>query len=125
MSDRDNATTLMRIALCPECGRHAHFLYEGERISGEFLSQEQGKSCINKFRLNPGIPQREVNQLMCQLQELGLPMEIPDDMQDLLDLDGRLLMMESALPGFDHGDVIDSLHEFLATFFPEAPMTLQ
>jgi hypothetical protein len=128
MSDRDNVTTLMSIALCPECGRHAHFLCGGEQISGEFFSQGQAEELAVDFREDGDISWQEFAQLMYQIQHSGLPMAIPHEMEYLLHLDLELRILEGTFPDAvaEGGeDEIDNLHDLLTTFFPEAPMTLQ
>ena len=126
MHNGDDDRETLRMVVCPECGRHAHYLFDGDRVSGEFLSQNQGKDIAKDFRRYCGVSQKDFERLMRDIQQSGLPMEIPQDVQHLLEFDEKILMFESKrLPGLDEGDAIDSLHELLVTFFPEAPRLLQ
>jgi len=118
----DTGNDIVSVEICTECMRHAHFMCGGEEISGELFSQRQAEELAEDFLQDGDLSHAEFDRLMLQIRRSGLPMEIPHEMKYLLDLDDDLLAFEGSFSEAGSDDEMDNLHDFLKTFFPEAPV---
>lgn len=120
MDDMNNE--IVSIEICTECLRHAHFVCGNEMVSGEFFSQRQAEELAEDFLQDGDLSHAEFDRLILEIRRSGLPMEIPHEMKYLLDLDDELSAFEGAFSEGGSDNEMDNLHDFLKTFFPEAPV---
>ncbi len=122
MRDTNRAGSIF-VEVCQECRRHAHFVCGDAEISGEFFSQEQALAIARVFYQDGDISHGMLRRLIIKIRRSDLPAEIPDGMKYLLEIDENLTAFLDRENSMD--ELLDDLHGFFETFFPELPMTIQ
>lgn len=112
----------LKLMLC-SCGRHAYFAdpETGERIHGcgDMFSQDAAlevAQMIFKTRKEQVSP-ASIEAFRVALLGTPLPPEVPAGFDELLQLDNRLDVASGIMPDTEE-EMVESIHEFLDTFFP-------
>lgn len=105
--------------ICEECGRHGCFCDAdtGERLEEEVFSQNSAIRIVEKLNKEGEVDFATVVDFRKNIRRSILPVEDPDGLPELIELDDRIIACVKGSSPED--EIVDGIHGFLEEFFPE------